>query len=214
MGVVANRKRGLFMSNKKTRNWTFVHYLDEDHASIRKLIEKIEALHVKAFISPLHDKDVNADGEIKKEHYHVALCFDGPTTYNSVKELTEELEDPIPQPVASIIGMLRYLTHKDNPEKFQYSDDDVKFLNGASKDEYLDIITSSANKVQSLRELFKYLNTHDVTEYGDFLDFLVIRDDPEVNSKDYDVWFSLATNSHTLAIKSYLQSKHFKKYNK
>lgn len=32
---------------------------------------------VPAFISPLHDKDINPTGEPKKPHYHVVLMFEG-----------------------------------------------------------------------------------------------------------------------------------------
>ena len=73
-------------------------------------------------ISPLHNKDLNADGEIKKEHYHILITFKGPTSYNIVEKITKSVNGTIPQRAKSPIGIIRYFTHKDNPEKAQYDE--------------------------------------------------------------------------------------------
>jgi hypothetical protein len=196
-------------SNKKTRNWTFVHY--EEHGSLAVLIEKIEELHVKAFISPLHDKDANTDGEIKKSHYHVALCFDGPTTFKSVKEFTDELGDPLPQAVASLVGMLRYLTHKDNPEKYQYSDDDIRFLSGASREEYFDVITSTTDNLSMIKELTQCIREQKIDEFADLVDFIDIADESLGYSlRQYEIWHRLLVTQYTNYIRAYMQSRHFR----
>ena len=101
----------------KKRNWGFVLYPESAP------IDWIDNLKIKGItfaVSPLHDKDVNPTGESKKEHYHVILCFGSPTTFNNVKAITDELNQPIPIPLESVRGYYRYFTHKDNPEKYQY----------------------------------------------------------------------------------------------
>ena len=62
------------MAGSRTRNFASIVYPEsapEDWKEI--LIQQF----VPAFISPLHDQDVNPGGEIKKPHYHVILMFDG-----------------------------------------------------------------------------------------------------------------------------------------
>ena len=84
----------------KKRYWAFVLYPDSAPSDWQ---EQLQMLGVTAAISPLHDKDLNADNEIKKEHYHIILCYNGPTTYNNVKKLTvDTLNATIPQPLESI----------------------------------------------------------------------------------------------------------------
>lgn len=73
-------------------------------------------------ISPLHDKDIDPTGESKKPHYHIILNYDGPTTYEHVKELCDSLNMTIPIKLESLRNMYRYHLHLDNPEKYQYDD--------------------------------------------------------------------------------------------
>ena len=45
---------------------------------------------VPAFISPLHNMDVNPTGEQKKEHYHVMVMFEGKKSGDQVRELFDK----------------------------------------------------------------------------------------------------------------------------
>ena len=49
--------------------------------------EKLTAQFVPAFISPLHDSDLNPTGEQKKAHYHVIIMFDSVKTVEQAKEI-------------------------------------------------------------------------------------------------------------------------------
>ena len=64
--------------NVKKRNWTFLVYPESAPAD---WVSKLQATGLPVAISPLHDKDINPDGELKKAHYHVIVCYSGPT-YN------------------------------------------------------------------------------------------------------------------------------------
>lgn len=64
---------------QKSRYWITVVYPE---SAAENWIEILNLSGLQAIISPLHDKDVNATGEIKKAHYHVMLMWDGPTTKN------------------------------------------------------------------------------------------------------------------------------------
>lgn len=107
-------------TNVKAHSWTFIVYPE----SAPKNWEDILAGYIYCYC--LHDKDVDNDtGKLKKAHIHVLIVFEGPTTYTTVKQLTDRLNSPIPQPARSLRGMIRYLIHADNKNKYHYSRDDI-----------------------------------------------------------------------------------------
>ena len=114
------------MKNVKKRNWAFVLYPE---SAPNNWLDLLQQTGLQFCVSPLHDKDLNADNTLKKAHYHIILIYDGPTTYNNVRQLTESLGQPIPQPLEQVRGYYRYLTHKDNPEKYQYDEKDILTFN-------------------------------------------------------------------------------------
>ena len=159
------------MSNKKSitkkRNWAFVLYPESAPKNWREILM---ATGLQCAISPLHDKDVNPTGEPKKPHYHIILCYSGPTSYNVVKALTDSLNQPIPQALEQIRGYYRYLTHKDNPEKAQYSEADITTINGFDISDYVDLTRSEVKEIKlQLQSLIRNL---DILEYADLMDYL------------------------------------------
>lgn len=159
------------MSNKKSitkkRNWAFVLYPESAPKNWREILM---ATGLQCAISPLHDKDINPTGEPKKPHYHIILCYSGPTSYNVVKALTDSLNQPIPQALEQIRGYYRYLTHKDNPEKAQYNDDDITTINGFDISDYIDLTRSEVKEIKlQLQSLIRNL---DILEYADLMDYL------------------------------------------
>ena len=68
-------------SGQKARYWSFVAYPESLPSDWKDTLTRTG---LPIAISPLHDKDINPNGEAKKAHYHVILCFDGPTTYSVV----------------------------------------------------------------------------------------------------------------------------------
>lgn len=156
----------------KKRFWAFVIYPE---SAPEDWEEQLQLLGITSAISPLHDKDINADGEIKKPHYHVILCYNGPTTFNNVKSLTvERLNATIPQPLESIKGYYRYLTHKDNPEKAQYSDNDIKCINGFNIFDFIDVsgLEKTRLKVAIIEDILKY----QIREYAELCMFYAFDD--------------------------------------
>ena len=113
--------------NVKKRNWAFVLYPESAPEDWR---EQLQKTGLQVAISPLHDKDLDPNGEPKKPHYHVIIIYSGPTTFSVVSALTASLNQPIPIPLESVRGNYRYFTHKDNPDKYQYDEKDITVLNG------------------------------------------------------------------------------------
>lgn len=156
----------------KKRYWAFVLYPESAPSD---WLEQLQILGLTCAVSPLHDLDVNADGEIKKEHYHIILCYNGPTTFSNVKKLTvDTLNSTVPQPLESIKGYYRYLTHRDNPEKAQYPESDIKTINGFNIFDYIDVtgLEKTRLKVSVIDDIIK----NNIREYADLCLFYAYDD--------------------------------------
>lgn len=129
-------------------------------------LERISNWHVSAFLSPLHDRDENPDGEPKKSHYHLLLFFDGKKSIDQIQELSDELCGVSPEIVKSLRGYARYLCHLDNPEKFQYSVDEVRSFTGES---YLDIIGLPCDRYKVLDDMILFCRDTGLSSYADLL---------------------------------------------
>ena len=180
----------------KKRNWAFVVYPE---SSPENWLEILRQTGAPIAISPLHDKDVNADENEKKAHYHVIICYSGPTTLNTVKKLTDSLNAPQPIALEQVRGYYRYLTHSDNPEKYQYDPKDIKLLNGFSITDFVELTKSEVAKIK--RELLEFIDVNFVYEYSDFIDMLRF----DENSEKFDI-----ASNHTFFFNAYLRSKRHK----
>lgn len=184
--------------NVKKRNWAFVLYPESAPEDWR---EQLQKTGLQCAISPLHDKDTNPDGEPKKAHYHVILCYAGPTSFAVVERLTKSLNQPIPQPLEQVRGYYRYLTHADNPEKAQYSARDIQLINGFDIRDFVEMTKSEVSKY--CRELLTFIRDNDIMEYADLLDILL--DGGEATADLFDV-----ASSHTLFLTKYIASRRYK----
>jgi hypothetical protein len=184
-------------NNVKKRNWAFVGYpesLPEDWKNI------LRETGLQCAISPLHDKDLDPTGETKKPHYHVIACYSGPTSYNVVKALTDRLNAPGPQALEQVRGYYRYLTHKDNPEKAQYSENEIETINGFCIMDFVELTKSEVLSIK--RELQMMIRDADILEYSDFMDLL---QDSEM-IQQYDV-----ASCNTYFFEKYISSRRNKR---
>ena len=177
---------------KRGRNWGIVVYPE----SLPKNWKEIISTEPVA-ISPLHDKDVNPDGEKKKPHYHLVLNYKGNKSFEQIDEIARALKAPIPQRVSSLTGAVRYLTHMDNPEKYQYDNADIQTFGGFDLESCLAL--STADKRQSLRDMLNFISQNDITHLKDFADYCMSEEAPAG-------WFELLTERNTLFIKEYIKS--------
>lgn len=178
---------------KKNRYWAFVLYLESAPENWK---EQLQLTGLSICISPYHDKDKNPDGTDKKPHYHIILCFGGPTTFNNVKSITDSLNQPIPISLQQVKGYYRYLTHMDNPEKYQYNESDIQCLNGFNIDDYVDLSYSQVKSIMvSLQTLILKNN---MLEYCELLDYLLFHE----MYTELDV-----ASNHTVMLNSYITSR-------
>lgn len=181
----------------RTRNWCFVQYDDSSPEEWRDILS---SYLIPWYESPLHDKDKNPDGTIKKSHRHIVLTFEGKKSYEQVLEICKSINATIPQPVHNMVGMIRYLTHKDNPEKYQYDEKDILCHCGADLEIYTKL--SSSDERVILKELYKFIRNNDFQSYSDLVDYCI--------ESDRDDFFDLITKKYTLAISSYIKSYAYK----
>lgn len=187
------------MTNKKkkkderTRNWTFVVYPESAPENWREIIDE---LHVPWVESPLHDKDTNPDGELKKPHWHVMMMFSSNKSYDQIREITLKLRSPNPQKVANAKGMVRYFIHMDNPEKFQYKKTDIIAHAGAEIDSYLSVTT--AERYELINEMMEFIDDNRIIEMKDLLDY--------ARREKFDDWFPLLCDNSAYIMDSYIKS--------
>lgn len=124
----------------KARHWVGIIYPESMPENWEQIIEES---HVPCVLSPLHDKDINPDGEPKKPHYHIMISYANTTTNAGASKLLARLGSSLhAERVESPVGQYRYLTHRDNPEKAQYSEKDIRKFNGW---DYVDVIGKRSN---------------------------------------------------------------------
>lgn len=181
-------------SSSRTRNYATVVYQESD-GYIENWQEVLADEKIPAFISPLHDRDTNPTGEVKKAHWHVIIMFEGVKTPEQAKEVFQKINGVGCEVVKSIRGYARYLCHLDNPEKFQYSESDVRCLGGA---DYIGTIGLAIDKYKALKEMMDFCRDYDIYSYSDLLDYAC--------NERFD-WFRVLCDNGTVVIKEYLKSR-------
>lgn len=186
----------------RTRTWTIVVYPDSAPGNWRDIIDE---LHIEWVESPLHENDVNADGELKKPHWHVLLMFGGVKSYEQVQELCWSLNAPIPQRCHNAKAMVRYMAHLDNPEKFRYNISDIISHGGV---DIADLLKPSSSEIYTMvREMIAFVRDNEIDEFQDLMDYAA-----EFRSDD---WFPCLCDRCTYVLGQYIKSqRHRKKDNK
>ena len=176
----------------RTRNFATVVYPESAPEDWQT---RLEECFVPCFISPLHDSDVNPGGEIKKAHYHVVIMFEGVKTVEQATEIFGKIGGVGCEKVNSIRGYARYLCHLDNPEKFQYRQEDVRSLCGA---DYITTIGLVTDKYKAIGEMIDYCELNDIISYSELLKYC--------RMERFD-WFRVLCDNGTVVIKEYLKSR-------
>ena len=176
--------------NQRIRSFSFIIY-EENQKNGWK--EKISSYFIPCFYI-LHDKDV------KKPHYHVLFMPRNAISERTVREIVDEIggANGHYEKVVSTIGYARYLCHQDNPEKFQYSPDEVVSLCGADYSKSTRTESEEENsRLEIYSDIFNFIKDNNLYSYAYFLDYCL------ENHRD---WFSLAVSSHGRVIKDYIKS--------
>lgn len=176
----------------RTRNFATVVYPESAPENWQEILSE---QFVPAFISPLHDKDINPTGEAKKPHWHVVIMFDSTKTTEQATEIFNKIGGVGCEKVNSIRGYARYLCHLDNPEKAQYSQESVRSLCGADYSGTIGLVT---DKYKAIGEMIDFCEENGIVSYSELLKYC------RMERLD---WFRVLCDNGTVVMKEYLKSK-------
>lgn len=179
------------LKDTRKRNFATVVYPESAPGN---WISILDELHVPAFISPLHDKDILPGKEIKKAHYHVIVMFDGKKTLEQFDEIRSAIGGVGHEVVKSLRSYARYLCHLDSPDKVKYNINDVISLGGS---DFNSVIESSSDKVVSLMDIIDFCDEYYIVSFRDLIRYC--------RSCNFE-WFRILSESSTLFIREYLKS--------
>lgn len=176
---------------KRYRNYATVVYPESAPEGWQDVLTMY---HVPAFVSPLHDQDLNPTGELKKSHYHVMIMFEGVKTKEQAQEIILDIGGVGCEVVNSIRGYARYLCHLDNPEKAQYSVDDVRALSGA---DFYGIINLAVDKYKAIDEMCEFCSENHIYYFNELSDYC--------RMNRYD-WFRVLCDCGAFYMRTYLRA--------
>lgn len=182
------------MKDMRCRNWAFIAY--EENITEKELISKINEEHIQFIVSPLHNQDVNPDGEPKKSHWHICLLFSGNKSYEQVCSISERVQGSFPIKVQSVKGMVRYFAHLDNPEKFQYDVSKIQYFGGLVPEDVLPL--SSSERYKIIGDITDFIIDEDITSLTGFMKF--------VRTYHNDDWYPVICDSCFVMVKELIKN--------
>jgi len=180
--------------SNRTRNYACMVYPE---SAPENWLDILAEQLVPAFVSPLHDKDIDPQNQPKKPHYHVMLMFDGVKTGEQVKEIFDLIGGVGMEVVKNTRSYARYLCHLDNPDKARYQEDEVRCFGGS---DYAHIIGLPSDKYKAIMEMMDYCDEKGIYSYAALLRYA---------RREHGDWFRVLCDSGTIAMKEYLKTKYW-----
>lgn len=179
----------------KSKYFCCILYPDSSTYDVDKVIKSLAAEHLTFAVSPIHDRDIEDDGSFKKAHFHLLLAYSSATTLNNIRGWFKvcgmsESELHSVRVCASAVGYYRYLTHKDNPEKAQYDDNDIRVFND-SDELFKKFSKTASEKIDDLVRIFQIVDELNTVSFHNLIQYLML------NERDL---FKMLTSSSALAI--------------
>lgn len=167
--MTKKNKKEVVPTSSNIRSLTFTLELYPEWEFVTTLLDHIKQTSKYALI--LHDKDVNDDGTLKKPHFHVVIKYGGQRRLSSVEN--EYFKYGLEKRFCNTCNeraMLRYLTHIDYPDKYQYSREDIisNNMNNEIEMAYTDEITPELafNDINEfINEIEGYISQYDLNKY-------------------------------------------------
>lgn len=154
--------------SKRIRNIGIILY-PEDNSHVLAL-DYIKH-NYENYIYILHNRDLNENYEIKKEHYHVILHFPNARTVSNISKQLG-VGDHLFYEIKSLNGQLRYLIHYDDDDKTSYSPVEVKgtlFMLGKFKKSFKD----SQDEASEVSIIYEFIVDNDISDLQILLEFVL-----------------------------------------
>lgn len=177
----------------KTRNWATIVYPESEKEGWRDILR---GWCCQAFVSPLHDRDMDesGNGKPKKAHYHVLMMFDGPRSSATMEKAVAELGGVGCKPCNSARGYARYLCHLDNPDKAQYDVGRVEAFGGA---DYLEVIQLESDRRETISEMCDWCRDTGCISFAALCDYA---------RRERPIWWQALTAHSTMIMFRYIRS--------
>ena len=169
-------KQKLLFSNMRGSNYDVVTYLSEE-----EILSLLKSIGVERYAYLTHDKDLNADGTLKKSHTHLVLCFSVRKRATNLVRLFNTTELRVIETEKQLKGSFKYLTHETESaikqgkvkyEKSKLRCNDLEYFDNLSDcelsvDNSLDIV-DKINMGVSTRDLVRQYGKDFIFHYGNY----------------------------------------------
>jgi hypothetical protein len=123
--------------------------------------------------------------------------FGGVKSFDQVRELTARLNAPVPERCHNAKALVRYMAHLDNPDKAQYSRDDIVAHGGVDLAELLR--PSSSERYTIINEMIAFVKEYSIIEFQDLMDY--------ARENEFDRWFPLLCDNSAYVVNQYIKSQ-------
>lgn len=144
-----------------------LEYLSLD--KIESVLKSKECIKDYAYI--VHDKDVDDKGALKKSHVHLALRFNNAYDTKHISQWFNIPEQSIEKVKGKWVDVLKYLTHKNALDKFQYLDEEVV----SNFDFVEEIKNKDKSKDERKFEIINKIVSGEIREYN-YYDYISIEE--------------------------------------
>lgn len=192
---------------KRYRCWTLIFYPEGNPGAPDDWDERIAELHLKVWVSPIHDQDVwtasderrnnvHKEGTRKKAHYHLVVEYPVQQKMADVADDFAFLNGTRPERVRDKNSMVRYLIHMDDPKKAQYERSEIRCFGGTNLDAMDELGTGELHQeMKAMRRCIKENNFVDFCLFYDYCDDC------------QEQWARLLDVCSTYAIERYIKSR-------
>lgn len=185
--------------DNRTRNFMCLLYKESTPEDFR---ERIKAYHMEAFVSPLHEYDVNEDGTPKKPHWHMILRFKGKKSDDQVIAIMKDIGergaciDPTGREfyVVDFQKALRYHCHLDEADKHHYPI--TEEWTTSSKDIF-ELMMDSKEEGAMVDEMLDWCTAHRVKYFRTLADYA---------RKEREDWMRLIRSKNTVFLTAWFKS--------
>ncbi|MGK0627867.1 Rep family protein, partial [Enterococcus faecalis] len=118
----------------------------------------------------------------------LVLSYNGNKSFEQIDEIARLLHAPIPERINSLTGSVSYLTHMDDPNKYQYDSSDLQVFGGFELESILSL--STGDKRQLLRDMIEFINENNIVHLVDFTNYCLSEKSPAG-------WFEILTERNT-----------------
>ncbi|MDT2832275.1 replication protein [Vagococcus carniphilus] len=175
----------------RVRNWRILVYPESAPVNWKEILND---LMIPWACSPLHDKDTDDNGELKKPHYHCLLAFTNKKSYQQVLSITKKLSSPNPKQCENVKGLIRYFAHLDQSDKYRYDENQIIGYSGFDTDYYLQMTVTERNN--ALKDIRQHIRENHITELKSLYAY----------TDEHRPDWSIVINNHTYPINTFLAS--------